>query len=412
VTADQAAAPSLGNSSTLAESLRELQSSNGCEEFRSNFKKFYKQARSGELSEEQRDRAKIAIALSCSDKFRSCNPQFCAKSAPVVAKVAEVSPEVKAIPNVEPSKISESVVGSAMLRGIETDKMAWLALPMSCDQFSEQVTSRYLPLGPFGSLSPEIKREVSQVLAAACSDKYRQCGFSQCQSVAVQAVGKGEVDKKGAKSSPAKNGDSKADSTRVLVEAGWGIESATVTAKRDLDPVELKQLAEGSLAKQFASYRASQKSKIRLAAERELHQGLKWQPIAMNEGGDSEPVRRERKPSTPGASIRHEGGRDVIVVRGAKGASSSRAGSKPPTRIRPIDPPADQDSDDQYSPERNLGNDSESELPSLEQPRGSLSDNPSLVNGSGLTWGGQDGSVNQAENSGDFGGKVPVPNLY
>ena len=128
---------------TLVDLFRSLERSSDCSEFKSNFKSFYKQVRSaGVLSEEQRDRVKMVIALSCSQTFRSCNPSFCANT-PVVS--ADAAPEREPFPvTIRAGEPELAKPAAGMLRGMETDKMAWLALPMSCEQLS-QVLGQIVP---------------------------------------------------------------------------------------------------------------------------------------------------------------------------------------------------------------------------------------------------------------------------
>lgn len=495
IKADITAAPA------VTESIRSLRTSTDCSEFRTRLKSFYNQIRSdGEFSEDRKDSVKLVIALSCSDKFRSCNPDFCGKVGPQAVKAEPVKaappvpvqvaaqnpppsrsetiaktetpmkPEVPAkaeapaktespikaeapiktaVVKAEPAKTESpaaaKTAGAAMLRGIETDKMAWLGAPMSCEQFSEQVQIRYQPFGPYASLPPVIKQEVKQVIQTACSDRYLQCGFSQCESVSSTiAPPKRAVEKKSVKMQGNKVIESKvelsAENTQhPLIEAGWGIEkespavSIAANFRADkLPPEELQAIAEKTLDKRIANYRIKLKKQIKAEAERDLRENRRWQVIAMYEEMGASVERRDirSKSGLDSLSVTQRNGKEVIVVRGSadpvkeirekngKLSRSDRGKGVP----RPIDDnlgvqPRDEDSaaeqDREPSSAEKPGAGSSSDgVPYIDNGRGQLGQDSNLINSSGVTWGGSGGSVHDESNSGYQGGPVPVPNLY
>src|SRR5262245_13006278 len=64
----------------------------------------------------------------------------------------------------------------------EADPLAWLENDMSCQELTDQIKSRYAPLGKFSDMPDAKKEELRNVLAVVCSPKFARCGFRSCGS--------------------------------------------------------------------------------------------------------------------------------------------------------------------------------------------------------------------------------------
>ena len=64
-------------------------------------------------------------------------------------------------------------------------ELSWLNQELTCDQFSEQLKSRYRGAGKFAEQSATKKQELSIVLEAACSERFASCGFKGCRKLKV-----------------------------------------------------------------------------------------------------------------------------------------------------------------------------------------------------------------------------------
>lgn len=65
--------------------------------------------------------------------------------------------------------------------GIETDPLAWLNTSLSCNELTDQIKSRYAPLGKFSDLPDAKKEELRHVLEIVCSERFSRCKFKNCQ---------------------------------------------------------------------------------------------------------------------------------------------------------------------------------------------------------------------------------------
>lgn len=129
-----------------------------CEDISRGMSRFFSSVTDVEqLTVEQQEELDAILKVVCGPRFARCNVSICKKVGTVDAS------------------------GSSSLKRAELgNPLAWVNQYMSCADLTQQIRSRYGPLGKYSTLPEVTRRELKYVLDVACSARFAHCRFRSC----------------------------------------------------------------------------------------------------------------------------------------------------------------------------------------------------------------------------------------
>lgn len=227
------------------------------------------------LNSTQRKDFSEVISVACGDRYSHCSLELC-----------------RTLGRSGKLRISQSK------SSVVTNPLAWLNRYLSCEELTEQIKSRYLPLGKYSTLPDTKKKELNYVLDVSCGSRFAHCKFKSCTQVKAETRDSGETGDSRvlALGEETKQGGNDKGSPVASSDNSTSASSGEKTYK-----YQVETAARLELAHRVEALRDARSEMIKEAVAKERKSGAQWNrlasPVEMRErdARDAEKIKRENE---------------------------------------------------------------------------------------------------------------------